>query len=120
VRRYCDSVDDARVHYRRPSEPLAMGRHWEWIVQQALTDLSITHICFLTDRMVFIPSAVTALVGVAKRNPNHIIAYPNDHIDDLRTPVSLNQHDWTGRVVEARSVDFLRYMRTTSWSSALP
>jgi hypothetical protein len=120
LKQACESTGDARLRYLRPPRPLPMGQHWEWILRQALADGAITHVCFLTDRMIFIPGALDTLMGVARRNPERLIAYPNDHIDDLKSPVVLNQHDWTGRVVATRSTDFLRYMRTTSWTAALP
>lgn len=120
LQRACKACGDARLHYRQPPRPLAMGSHWEWLVQQALRHGHFTHVCFLTDRMMFVPGGVATLLGVASRHPQALVAYPNDHIDDLQTPVLLNQHDWTGRVLRARSDDFLVYMRSTSWSSALP
>src|SRR5690606_38234396 len=50
---FCEKLGDANIIYRRPDQPLNLGEHWEWALQQALMDAEVTHVLFLTDRMVF-------------------------------------------------------------------
>ncbi|MBL6749661.1 MAG: hypothetical protein ISP90_04030 [Nevskia sp.] len=124
LRAACAGLGDPRLQYLRPDEPLSMSRHWEWIVQRALAEGAkpgaATHLAMLTDRMVFVAGALTDLLRAAARHPQHVLVYPNDHLDDLRQPARLNQHEWTGAVVELDSTAFIAHMRASGWSIALP
>src|SRR5687767_14195030 len=53
LRTYCETLNDARVKYVRPHTPLPMPDHWEWALVQALAMTDVSHLMYLTDRMVF-------------------------------------------------------------------
>ncbi len=120
LRGACAALGEPRLEYLRPPEPLSMPRHWEWIVQRALAQDSVTHLAFLTDRMVFVDGALDELLRVAARHPAQVLVYPNDHLDDLERPVRLNQHEWSGGLLEVDSAAFVAHMRASGWSIALP
>lgn len=113
-------IADARLRYLRPPQPLAMGAHFDWVVQQALAEPTVTHLCTPTDRMLFVASHLRVLLDAGAREARRLIAFPHDHIQDHRTPITLNQHDWTGRLVEIDSATFVRHMQEVGWSQALP
>lgn len=113
-------IGDARLRYLRPPQPLAMGTHFDWVVQQALAEPTVTHLCTPTDRMLFVASHLRVLLAAAEQVPQRLIAFPHDHIQDYRAPITLNQHDWTGRLVEVDSATFVRHMQDVGWSGALP
>jgi hypothetical protein len=120
LRQFCESTGDKRIRYMRPPEPLMMSRHWAWIIEQALAAPEISHVGFLTDRMIFVRGALSALMQAAQKHPDRVIAYPNDSLDDIRVPVHLVQNDWSGRVLEIDSGNFLDHLRKVGWSGALP
>ena len=88
------------VEYVRPPEPLPMAAHWEWLRRTILDRTSATHIAYLTDRMVFVAGALTELLAIVERHPDRVLAYWEDRVEDIDTPVKLVQSHWTGQLVE--------------------
>lgn len=120
LRDYFTTCADPRLKYIRPPEPLSMGRHWDWIINKTLEDVSVSHVGFLTDRMLFVPGGLCMLLHLAQRYPQQLISYPHDHVEDIHKPVLLLQHQWTGRLLEVPSDAMLRDMRRRGWNTALP
>ncbi len=120
LRNFCSAHPDPRLRYIRPVEPLSMGRHWDWIIDQALADPMISHVGFLTDRMLFVPGALSMLFRVIARYPHQVLAYPHDHVDDLCQPVQLIQNEWTSRLLEVPSVALIKDMLHNGWNRASP
>lgn len=104
---FCRQLSDERLRYIRPPEPLAMPEHWEWAMREGLSDDSVSHVTYLTDRMVFKSGALNRLLSLLARHPNNVISYNNDMIMDYVTPVLLRQASWTGRLFELNTVDIL-------------
>jgi hypothetical protein len=95
------------VRYLTPPNPMPMTPHWDWAINQAMADADATHFTYLTDRMVFRPGALRALVEIASALPSKVISYNHDLIDDFSRPVRLHEFRWTGRVVEIDSTYLL-------------
>jgi hypothetical protein len=92
---------------------MAMSDHWEWALRRALADTSVTHVAFLTDRMLFQPGGLQAIVTAMQRWPTRVITFALDRISDHERPVRLEQAAWSGRVLRISSDLFIR-----DWSHA--
>ncbi len=101
--RFCAGLDPATVTYVRPSQPLAMTAHWQWALARGLQLPGLTHVLYLTDRMVFKQGALTRLLDLTQHHPDRVISYNHDRIDDFERPVRLEQRDWTGSLFEVPS-----------------
>lgn len=119
LERFCSQHHD-QARYLRPPEPLAMGKHWEWIAQQILADGSISHVSFLTDRMLLRPRGLGIMLKLCERFPQQVIACEHDHIDDFHAPVKLEQVAWTGRLLQIDSARFSAYVLKVGWTQLLP
>ncbi len=58
---FCKQSSDSRLQYIRPSEPLAMTKHWDWAMQQAFELSPFSHIAYLSDRTVFLKNRLKNL-----------------------------------------------------------
>lgn len=103
LRRFCAGLDPATVTYVRPPQPLAMTAHWQWALQRGLQLPGLTHVLYLTDRMVFKEGALRRLLALTAHHPDRVISYNHDRIDDVQPPVRLEQRDWTGSLFEVPS-----------------
>jgi len=101
--RYCQQAANRRVRYIVPPEPLPMSQHWDWAMQQALSLYDATHVCFLTDRMMFKPDAVRSLIEIISAYPDKILTYVHDRVDDFAPPYKVHQYEWTGKLYEVAS-----------------
>lgn len=102
---YCSGKD---LEYVRPPEPLPMASHWEWALGHALQDRAVSHVAFLTDRMIMQPGALAALSNGVRNCPAKVVSYAHDRLNDYRRPVELEQAAWSGRAVEIPSPVFVR------------
>jgi hypothetical protein len=107
VAAFCEQLPGARVRYVRPPAPLAMTAHWQWALQRALEPDDVTHVAYLTDRMVMKRGELQAVLSLAASHPDKVISYNHDAVDDYRTPVGLQLYDWTGRVFEIEAAHLL-------------
>jgi len=105
--RFCDQLGDKRVRYIRPPRPLAASPHWNWVVEQALTN-DVNHVTFLTDRMIFKPHELQTVYEIVAHYPDRILCYMHDMVEDHKQPVRLYQNHWTGNLYEIRSSQLLR------------
>src|SRR4051812_13412799 len=97
---FCARQPAELVRYVQPPQPLPMSAHWEWLWQAVKRDVSPTHVAYLSDRMVFTAGALEKLVAVVDREPEQVVSYQYDRIDDLHRPVELVQAQWTGDLLE--------------------
>jgi Glycosyl transferase family 2 len=103
-----------------PPEPLAMTAHWTWALDQVLKASDPSHVAVLTDRMVFKPSRLPALINATTRYPDEVISYNHDMLDDVRQPVELRLDEWSGQLVRIRSCRLLQMASKADWHPALP
>jgi Glycosyl transferase family 2 len=95
------------VVYVRPPEPLAMSPHWEWALDTAVAATDPTHVTYLTDRMIFRPGHLAALLALVARHRDQVMTYNHDRVDDLRRPVRLYQKRWSGRLLRVPAARLL-------------
>jgi hypothetical protein len=98
LERHCASLDGP-VTYVRPPEPLPMTEHWDWLMR-TIRASGPTHVAYLTDRMVMAAGALGAVVDAAAADPDRVVSYHHDNVEDHTAPVLLMQTPWTGRLVE--------------------
>jgi glycosyltransferase involved in cell wall biosynthesis len=104
---FCERLDDPRVRYIVPPQPLPTSPHWNWAMQQALSLGDCSHFAFLTDRMMFKPDALKPLIEIITKYPDRILSYMHDMVDDFSSPVVLHQYTWTGNLYEVSSAHLL-------------
>ena len=105
--KYCAGLNESRLTYVRPPEPLPMSRHWEWALLQALPEKEITHFSYLTDRMMFRPSSLDPIINIVRQYPDKIVCYLHDRVADFRPPYQLAQNEWTGKLYEVAATRLL-------------
>jgi glycosyltransferase involved in cell wall biosynthesis len=101
---YCKNFDGL-VRYIRPPEPMAMPQHWEWAMEQALKDPTVTHVVFLSDRMLFKEGALRKLSRAVAAHPDRVISYNIDAIVDWDRPITIRQELWTGKILEIETAE---------------
>jgi len=121
LREFCDGARDKRVRYLTPPEPLPMAKHWDWVLQQALSLSEADHFSFLTDRMLFKPNAIEELIGVITAYPDKILTYMHDIVDDFTVPAVVRQYTWTGNLYEVPTTRLLEMSaQSIMYDSCLP
>lgn len=113
-------VNDSRICYIKPPESMAMARHWEWVMNEALHLYNFTHCLFLTDRMVFKKGYVKTINNITKEYPDKIVSYNIDRIDDSVEPIALEQLGWTGKLLEINSSHLLKLSSQSIFHHSLP
>jgi hypothetical protein len=103
MERWCLKTGDKRLQYIRPGESLAMTDHWNWAMEQALALEEATHFIYLTDRMLFKPGGMSAVLEAASLYPDKVISYNHDKIVDHEVPLKIDQGAWSGALVEVDS-----------------
>jgi hypothetical protein len=76
-----------------------MPKHWEWAMDQALDDPRITHVAYLSDRMLFKKGALRKFTSVIAAHPNRLISYNIDSVMDWDYPIKIRRETWTGKVL---------------------
>lgn len=120
LKNFCDDLGNQRLKYIRPPEPLSMSKHWEWAKDQALQDSDVSHVCYLTDRMMFRKNALKELLAIAKRYPGNVITYSLDSINDSELPVILRQTAWTGNLFEIDADSIIKISADSIWHNSTP
>jgi hypothetical protein len=100
LKQFCNELNDSRLHYIQPEQPLGMSDHWEWAMQKALELPDVSHVLLLTDRMIFKPHSLTEICEIVSRYPDKVLSYHWEAIDDYETPIKLYQCIWSGEVFE--------------------
>ncbi|HMF56810.1 MAG TPA: glycosyltransferase [Pyrinomonadaceae bacterium] len=117
---HCRDLKDERVTYTRPPEPLPMPQHWEWVIKQALADASVSHVGYLTDRMIFKKGALKRLQEVIAAHPTRVISYNHDMVIDWERPIYLRQEAWTGKVVGVNSAELIALSARADFPHCMP
>lgn len=100
LKEFCSRQPPGIVEYIRPPQPMAMASHWEWLWRQIEERIAPAHVTYLTDRLVFTAGALRELMEVVARNPDEVLSYHHDHVNDMSAPVELVQTQWTGQLLE--------------------
>jgi len=108
------------VGYVKPEAPLAMAAHWEWAMARALDDPSVTHVGYLTDRMVLRRGCLRLLMATLEAHPGRVLAYNHDDLVDHTRPVRLHQHPRTSALLELDSQHVLDLGADGEFPHALP
>jgi glycosyltransferase involved in cell wall biosynthesis len=80
LREFCETAGDARLQYIRPPEPLPMGKHWNWALEQALPRTDATHFGTHYDRRITRAGGVAQLAAACARHPESLVVYPSDFV----------------------------------------
>lgn len=112
---FCHSLNDARVKYIRPPEPFPMPNHWEWAMQQALGFSDVSHVLYLSDRMILKSNTLKGLLRLVVRHPDKVISYGHDRIDDYVKPIRLEQYSRSGNLFELQTSDLLSSSAQLNW-----
>jgi len=116
----CRRLGTARLRYVTPPEPLAMSPHWEWALGAALDGSDATHVLYLTDRMIFRPGELARVAEAVAVEPDRVLSYNNDLVDDARRPIVVQLEAWSGRVVRVDTSRLLDLAARSIFSRALP
>ncbi len=117
---FCNALDDARLRYITPPEPLSMTRNYDWAIRQALQLHEVNHFALLTDRMVFKSGQLAEITHLARLYPQNIISYRHDKIVDYTTPIRIEQYPWTGKVFRLSAERLLLLSSQIVFHEALP
>jgi hypothetical protein len=117
---FCGRQPSGAVWYTRPPEPLAMAEHWEWLRQLVEREVAPTHLTYLTDRMVFAAGALDELLQIVEREPDYVLSYQHDTIDDRDASVELIQSQWTGRLLELDARELIGISSRGEFGNYLP
>jgi hypothetical protein len=120
LRAVCEEYGVGAVRYLRPPEPLAMPAHWQWAVHQALGDEQVTHVAYLTDRMVFKRGQLDELLAIVAGRPAEVVTYNHDSVLDHSRPIRLRLEPWSGLLVEIPSERLLRLSSSGVIHASLP
>lgn len=117
---FCEQLEDSRLRYVRPPEPLSMSKHWDWAIRKALGSYKANHFMYLTDRMILRPGELKKIAELVKTTPDKIVSYNHDHLIDYEKPIRLEQARWTGRVFEVDSSRLLFLSSQCIYYACLP
>ncbi|HSB29505.1 MAG TPA: glycosyltransferase [Pyrinomonadaceae bacterium] len=110
---YCKKLHDSRLAYVRPPSSLSMPLHWDWAIHHALQSYDAGHFLYLTDRMMFKPGTLHEVLDRANAFPDKIISYNHDRIVDDQQPIRIEQHAYTGKLLEVKTLK-LSYLYSQS------
>jgi hypothetical protein len=105
---WCEAAAEERLHYVRPARPLPMSEHWQWALGRALEAPDVSHVMYLTDRLVLREEALPVVAAIIEQFPRDVITYSDDVILDYEQPVKLFERPWTGKVFRVDAAELLR------------
>jgi hypothetical protein len=97
-----------------------MHQHWEFALERALAAPDASHVCVLTDRMVFRDGSLPEIVEISARHPERIVSYNLDVVLDMEEPVRVWEQPWSGRVFELEVARLARMAAQSQFPEALP
>jgi hypothetical protein len=97
-----------------------MTAHWEWLRKLIQANHSPTHISYLTDRLVFLAGALPELMRLIAREPDRVISYHHDRVEDADATAELVQTQWTGEILELDARKLIEMSSRCSWGDHLP
>jgi len=104
---YANENYRSQVTYVRPPKSLAMTPHWDWAMQNAMGIKDITHVTYLTDRMMFLQGAVLELLDLLATYRDKPLSFGNDSVKDGTMPVVLCQRGQSGKLYKIESSHLL-------------
>ncbi|BEP16061.1 hypothetical protein acdb102_43720 [Acidothermaceae bacterium B102] len=104
----------------RPPTPLPMVGHWQFALDAALADPAVTHVGFLTDRMVMRPGELGRLSLICAALPDRVITFDTDAVLDADTDVRVHLNPWSGDVRQVASRTLLDAAAHGRPSATLP
>jgi glycosyltransferase involved in cell wall biosynthesis len=117
---FCSTLADSRLRYLRPPASLAMPAHWDWAIEQALSFSSVSHFCYLTDRMMFKTGALQEVLNIAALYPERVISYNHDRIVDDAKPIRIEQYAGTEKLLEIQTLRLSYLFSQAIFHHALP
>ena len=121
LRAACQERGDPRLTYVRAPRSMTVAEHWQWALEQALELAGVSHLSYLTDRMIYQRGALEAVLELVANAPDAVLSYNHDRVEDYRPPVRLVQEPWSGAVVPLPSAELLeRAAQGDPWHPALP
>lgn len=110
---YCKGLADQRLRYIRPTQSLPMSQHWNWIMEQTRNLYSISHVTYLTDRMMFVDGSLSEIQNILMHYGDKVVSYSTDGVNDSCSPVVLHQIRWSGKVFEIESSSIIKQFAET-------
>jgi hypothetical protein len=120
LQNFCNQISDDRLKYIQPPQTMPMGAHWEWALKQALAEAEISHVLYLTDRMVMKRGELKNVLMASKQFPDNIISYGSDGVYDFEMPIRLSQPSWTGNLYQIPTTELLRLSSNCIFHMSLP
>lgn len=120
LRKFCEEINDHRLTYIKPEESLSMTKHWDWIVKTILKEKHFSHITFLTDRMLFVPSTLTELRNILAKYPNEVISYYFNGVADYEGTPTLVEMPFTGKLFEIQAKFLIDLSAEITFTYSLP
>jgi hypothetical protein len=108
------------VRVIRPDQPLPMVAHWQFALDAVLADPGITHVAFLTDRMVCRPGELGRIATVCRALPDLVVSFDTDAVLDFDRPARVHLNPWSGAVYEVPAQVLLAAASHSRPASALP
>jgi hypothetical protein len=110
LRSWCAERADEPLQYVRPPEPLPMSAHWQWALERALESPAVTHVMYVTDRLLVRPGTLGRLLTIAENHRGDVVTFGDDTVIDYRRPVTIFQRPWTGKLLRIRTDQLLRVL----------
>ena len=117
---FCSAQSDNRLRYVRPPEPMPMAEHWEWALDEARRSFQVSHVTYLTDRMMFRRDALKDAVTAATQYAGKVITYNMDRIVDHVRPIRVEQYPGSGRLLEVETLTLSRLLSQSIFHASLP
>jgi hypothetical protein len=117
----CRSLRDRRLQYVRCPQPLAMARHWEWALRQAMQCYDADHFTFVSSRWIVRAGALPRVMERIAAHPDAILTYDDDAvIDDPGQPIRVVRKQLTGRLLCIDASQLLYLVSRAIFPSCLP
>ena len=117
---FCRQSSMPRLRYVTPPAPLSMPRHWDWAMQQSLQMGDVSHVTYLTDRMIYKDGALAMILEIASKFPDHVVTFGHDLVIDYQHPLQLAQHPGTDRFFSLDSAHLLHLTSQLVLEQSLP
>ena len=117
---FCLNLNDERLKYINPPEPLPMNKHWDWLIKVVLKTCDFSHATLITDRAIVKPGAFRELKEMLVKTSARVLTYSGDNVDDRKNPVILYQRDFTGKLFEIKSEYIIKSFLEIKWVQPIP
>lgn len=117
---FIEQLQDPRVGYITPPEPLDVNTHWDWAIGQVLARSRKNHFTLLTDRILYKHNVLHHLLDIVRGAPERVLSFPIEMIRDARTPIEYQPYPATGQLVEVPSARLFALTARALFAPALP